>query len=111
MYRGVQGPGMGALGQWAELITGAIQAGSAYLTKDINKDIANAQLELAKINAESSLDRARAAALQSALQAQPAGAGGGIFSGAALGIGAGTLAMLAAGGALAYLLLRGKRRG
>jgi hypothetical protein len=98
----------------------AIDLGGAVYSKYVDTDLQNAQLELAKVNADTEAEKARAARLQA--EAQKAAAQSAAASpaypltpsaprvpGTVLGIGAGTLA-LAGVGLGAFLLLRRKRR-
>lgn len=93
---------------WSDLITTVTNVGSQYLTKDINEDIAKAQLELAKVNAQTAADQVKATQAAALLKAQTAAptASGGVSMGT-LGLGA---SVLIGGGLLAYMFMGRRRR-
>jgi hypothetical protein len=101
---GVPGHGLGF--DWGNLVDSigqAVEVGGTIYDKYISHDAQDAALELAKLNASTEATRARAAALQ----AQTAG---GYRPGAGLlGMGLGTLALLAGGGLALFMLLRRRR--
>lgn len=108
---GVPAHGLGY--DWSTLldnIGAAVEIGGTVYDKYIDPDSQNAQLELARLNAQTAADRARALALQQTT-AQRAAAGGygapstGLLGGLSIGV----LALVAGGGLLAWKLL-GRRK-
>ena len=90
----------------------AVDIGSTLWEGATNRDIQTAQLELAKVNAETDQARARADQLIALTQAkqleqQAAQTEKNVVGRTVAGIGIGTLAI---GGAVAYMLLRKKGR-
>jgi len=101
---GVPGHGLGFdWGNLVDTIGQVVDTGGTLYDRYVSHDTQNAQLELAKENAASEAARARAAQLQ----AQTAG---GYRPGAGLlGAGIGTLALLAGGGLLLFMVMKRRR--
>lgn len=105
---GVPGLGEETAGAWSwsslvSTIGKAVEVGGTVYDKYINPDEQNAQLEIAKLQAKTEAERLAIAQLQ----ARTAAGGGG--GGSLLGIGAGTLALLAAGGLALFFVMKKRR--
>lgn len=109
-------------GGFLDTVGKAIDIGGSVYTKYIDSDIQNAQLELAKMNADTAKEQAKAASLQAeaklaasrVLQAQAARAPltpppPPVPSKTMLGLGVGTGTLLVGAGVLAFFMLRKRR--
>lgn len=92
---------------WSDLLDNvgkAVEIGGSIYSKYIDDDAQNAALELAKLQARTAEERARAAQLQTVTKS-----GGGAASGWGIGGGVGLAALAVGGGVLLWVLLRQKR--